>query len=233
VKLAELHCHTVYSNKHLKWWAESLVSPRKLLEAAQRAGLSAIAVTDHNTMIGNLEVQKLAGEYGIVVIPAEEIDTNRRGQVLAYGIKEEVAPKRPAKEIIADIKKQGGVAVVPHPFDPIKGMEDLDVAVGLADGLEVMNGGTWTNKKAMKYALFNKTKVRTGGSDAHHQRLIGSVAAGFPNNCVTAEDYVKCLKEGNFQIVVRRKHWKMLAMGGANIIYSRIRGWTNRKKYLL
>ncbi len=64
-KLVDLHTHTVYSDGGL--------SPNQLMVAAKEAGLTALAVTDHDNTKA-IEVAILKGkEFGIEVIPAIEI----------------------------------------------------------------------------------------------------------------------------------------------------------------
>ena len=64
--MIDLHCHTRFSDGSL--------SPTELVELAARRGLSAVAVTDHDTVDG-LEEALAAGErLGIEVVPGIEIN---------------------------------------------------------------------------------------------------------------------------------------------------------------
>jgi hypothetical protein len=63
----ELHTHTVNSDGKLK--------PQELLNNAKKAGLSGIALTDHNTTAGHYDAQKIGDELGILVIPGIEWTT--------------------------------------------------------------------------------------------------------------------------------------------------------------
>src|SRR5947208_3301853 len=61
----DLHTHTIYSDGGF--------SPNQLVVEAQKAGLAAIAVTDHDNTKA-LEVANLKGkELGVEVVPAVEI----------------------------------------------------------------------------------------------------------------------------------------------------------------
>ena len=78
---ADLHCHTTFS--------DSSVSPRFLLELAKAAGLSAIAVTDHDTFSGLPEALSAGAELGVRVIRGAEFSTmdyerRRKVHILAY-----------------------------------------------------------------------------------------------------------------------------------------------------
>ncbi len=223
----ELHCHTIFSNNGGRF--ECLTTPRALLRMAQKRGLSAVAITDHNTLAGNWEATKIAKEYGIVVIPAVELDTNCKGQILAYGIKRMIEIHRSPVEMINDVHKQGGLAIIPHPFDPVRGMPNIDEVMKHADGIEVMNYGSVNNRKAKRWAERKGIKVQTGGSDAHGVRLVGTVQMQFPEKVGTVNGYLQALKEGRTKILRTRRHQTALAMGGLNILYTRLmRFWPKR-----
>jgi predicted metal-dependent phosphoesterase TrpH len=223
---AQLHCHTKYSNSRV---FESLSTPEQFLKIAKRRGLSAIAITDHNTMEGSIGAQKLAGLYGITVIPAVEVDTDGKGQILAYGVRSNITPKRSTVDIINDVHNQGGVAIIPHPFDVLHAMENLDEVTKYADGIEILNLGTIWNTKAIKYAQSKNIKVRTAGADAHTHFLVDSVVLGFSEDCVTAEDYVNAIRSNEFKIVRRKPRVLALLIGGINLIVANIVGILTRK----
>ena len=53
------------------------MSPRTICKIASKRGLSAIAVTDHNTIRGSLEVMHEASAFdNLIVVPGIEIKTN-------------------------------------------------------------------------------------------------------------------------------------------------------------
>ena len=73
----ELHSHTY-------WSPDCGVKPDTLLRNAQRKGLGAIAITDHNQIGGAFEARDL-GIFAVIV--GEEIKTNQ-GECLAYFVEE-------------------------------------------------------------------------------------------------------------------------------------------------
>ncbi|MFS0727752.1 PHP domain-containing protein [Paenibacillus sp. 1P07SE] len=76
---ADLHVHTNAS--------DGLLSPASVVRRAQRAGLAAIAITDHDTMAGVREALQEGKRSGILVIPGVEISTSWDGKdihVLGY-----------------------------------------------------------------------------------------------------------------------------------------------------
>ena len=64
--MIDLHAHTTYS--------DGTFSPRGLVELAARAGLSAVAVTDHDSVDGVDEALAAGRELGVQVVPGVEIN---------------------------------------------------------------------------------------------------------------------------------------------------------------
>jgi predicted metal-dependent phosphoesterase TrpH len=68
MKYIDLHVHTSYS--------DGSCSPYEIVEKAKLSGLSAIAITDHDTMGGLPEAREAAKSFGIEIIRGIEISTN-------------------------------------------------------------------------------------------------------------------------------------------------------------
>jgi len=78
---ADLHMHTTAS--------DGVCSPTRVVELAVEAGLSVIAVTDHDTVAGVREAIEAGVRLGITVLPGVEISTRMEDQdihMLGYGI---------------------------------------------------------------------------------------------------------------------------------------------------
>lgn len=80
MKLIDLHVHSTAS--------DGTASPRELAELALRQGLSAVAVTDHDTVLGYPELKEAGEELGIETVPGIEISTkfHRAVHILGYYI---------------------------------------------------------------------------------------------------------------------------------------------------
>jgi predicted metal-dependent phosphoesterase TrpH len=81
---ADLHLHSTCS--------DGTYTPAQLVELARRCGLSAIALTDHDTLAGVPLARAAAADSGLEIIPAVEITTeyqDRELHLLAYWIDEE------------------------------------------------------------------------------------------------------------------------------------------------
>lgn len=78
-KLVDLHIHTTSS--------DGLLSPEEVVEIAKRAGLSAIAIADHDAIDGIFRAKVKAEELKIELIPAVELSVSYKGDdfhMLAY-----------------------------------------------------------------------------------------------------------------------------------------------------
>jgi hypothetical protein len=167
----DLHMHTDHSF--------DCATPVEVLLAEARArGLGAIAITDHNEISGAHEARAKAD--GIKVIVAEEIKTAEQGEVIGLFIEEKIPRGLTLEETIAEIKRQGGLVYVPHPFDRMHSVPDYEHLLPVLDDLdaiEVFNPRVAIsefNDEAVRFAA--KYRIPAGaGSDAHVPQGLGSV----------------------------------------------------------
>ncbi len=167
----DLHMHTDHSY-------DCATPVEVLLAEARSRGLGAIAVTEHNEISGALEAAEKA--KGIKVIVGEEVKTAAQGEVIGLFIKEKIPRGMTLQETIAEIKRQGGLVYVPHPFDRMHSVPDyrhlLDVLDDI-DLIEVFNPRVAIsefNEEAVRFAA--KYRMIAGaGSDAHVPQGLGSV----------------------------------------------------------
>jgi hypothetical protein len=169
----DLHMHTDHSH-------DCATPVESLLAAARDRGLGAIAVTDHNEVSGALDAARKAADYGVKVIVAEEVKTASQGEVIGLFIQEKIPKGLTLQEAIAEIKRQGGLVYVPHPFDRLHSIPDyehlLDVVDDI-DAIEVFNPRVALpafNEEAVRFAA--KYRIVGGaGSDSHVAQGLGSV----------------------------------------------------------
>lgn len=97
-KYIDLHTHTVCS--------DGSMTPRDLVHHAKEAGLSAVAVSDHDTADGVREALAAGREFGIEVIPAIELSavSDTETHILGYFIDPESAELRDSVDYIRDIR---------------------------------------------------------------------------------------------------------------------------------
>jgi len=175
----DLHMHTDHSH-------DCATPVEVLLATARDQGLGAIAVTDHNEISGALEAADKAAAYGVKVIVGEEVKTGHQGEVIGLFLSEKIPRGLTLAETVAEIRRQGGLVYVPHPFDRMHAVPDyehlLDV-VGDVDAIEVYNPrvaiGSF-NEEAARFAA--KYRILAGaGSDAHVAQGLGSVRVRMPD----------------------------------------------------
>ncbi len=71
----ELHCHSAYS------FLDGVSLPSELAQRAGELGHSALALTDHNSVSGSMELAQAAGEHGVRAIHGAEIDVAVRRHI--------------------------------------------------------------------------------------------------------------------------------------------------------
>ena len=170
----DLHMHTDHS-------PDCATPVDVLLSTAEERGLGAIAITDHNEISGALAARELAEERGgVKVIVAEEVKTAEQGEVIGLFIEEKIPRGMTMAETIAEIRRQGGLVYVPHPFDRLHSVPDYEHLLDIVeqiDILEVFNPRvalTAFNEEAERFAA--KYRIVPGaGSDSHVAQGLGSV----------------------------------------------------------
>jgi glycosyltransferase involved in cell wall biosynthesis len=175
----DLHMHTDHSH-------DCATPVEVLLATARDQGLGAIAVTDHNEISGALEAAAKAGDYGVKVIVGEEVKTATQGEVIGLFLRERIPRGLTLAETVAEIRRQGGVVYVPHPFDRMHSVPDYEHLLGVVediDAIEVYNPrvaiGSF-NEEAARFAA--KYRIPGGaGSDAHVAQGLGSVRVRMPD----------------------------------------------------
>ena len=153
----------------------------RLLETARDRGLGAIAITDHNAFGGALEAVEKARGRNLVVIPGEEIKTDKQGEVIGLFLQEEIPRGMSFEDTLAAIRAQGGLVYLPHPFDRRHTIPDpatLHRHLAEIDVFEVYNARLLFegyNDEAVRFAA--KYNLTVGaGSDAHVLQGVGTGA---------------------------------------------------------
>jgi len=157
----DLHVHTIRSyDGHTR--VEDLPS------LIRDKGLDGLAITEHD----NFDPPSFAD---VLILPGIEV-TSRNGHVIGLGVRERIPPRLSADETIREIHRQDGVAVIPHPFDPVCECVKIARLTVKPDAVEVINAdalsfhiSNWLAKRDAK--KFNLPQV--GGSDSHIPQSIG------------------------------------------------------------
>jgi predicted metal-dependent phosphoesterase TrpH/glycosyltransferase involved in cell wall biosynthesis len=215
----DLHMHTDHSN-------DCATPVEVLVETAKDRGMGAIAVTDHNEISGALLAREYAEKVGgIKVIVAEEVKTAEQGEVIGLFIEEKIPKGMTMAETIAEIRRQGGLVYVPHPFDRLHSVPDyehlLDIVEDI-DIIEVFNPrvafGAF-NEEAGRFAA--KYRIVPGaGSDGHVAQALGSVRIRLhdfdgPEEFLEAMRSADIVRKHKNLVYVQALKWMQAASGQA------------------
>jgi len=133
-RLADFHIHTS--------WSDGEVSPDEVVRLYAEWGISIIAITDHlydvrsehgrmmheneqciedwnaySDAVGRI-AQLAWKRYGMLVITGAEIcNIAEDFHIVALDLKEPVDPNLSAEEVMAAVHSQGGIVIVPHPYE--------------------------------------------------------------------------------------------------------------------
>lgn len=165
---ADLHVHTEYSR-------DCLTSPDRIIAACQKRGIGCIAVTDHNEIKGALILQEKAP---FKVIVGEEIRTDR-GEIIGYFLNRRIEPGLSPARTVAEIKKQGGLVCIPHPFCRLRSSKldlaalmEIEQEIDIVEAFNSRNLYAADNLRAREYARTRGFPV-SAGTDAHWHWEIG------------------------------------------------------------
>ncbi|MFC2034250.1 PHP domain-containing protein, partial [Chloroflexota bacterium] len=112
-------------------------SLNEIVKRCLETEINCIAIADHGTIEGALEMQNIA-PFPIII--AEEILTPN-GEIMGMFLKETISSGITIEQAIAEIKSQDGLVNIPHLFDPIRGLkiskDQLEKLVNQIDIIEV------------------------------------------------------------------------------------------------
>jgi hypothetical protein len=184
--------HTKYSVNH-----DCNTTLEEIIARCQKKGINCIAISDHGSADGALEMHKIAP---FKVIVAEEILTPD-GEIVGMFLKKTIPSGITLEEAVAEIKSQGGLVSVPHPFDPLRGLklgkERMEKLAEQLDMIEVFNArGPFSGPVAKTRALAEKHDLpMTAGSDAHYPFEIGYTYVEMPE-FEGRDDFLQALRQG-------------------------------------
>src|SRR5262249_55420285 len=149
---------------------DGLSPPGAMLDAAERARLDVIALTDHDDIRGSFQARDEASRRGsaVEVVTGTEV-TTRSGHLLALFIDDDVPMLRPRAETVTVTHEVGGVAIVPHPLPSLTFSVGERVPRELAarrdeashiDGIEVRNPSYAGRVRASRASWLNAHALR-------------------------------------------------------------------------
>lgn len=193
---ADFHVHTEYS-------MDCSMPLDTVIERCQKLGINCIAVADHGTVEGALEMQRIAP---FMIIIAEEILTPY-GEIMGMFLKETIPSGLSVEQTIAQIRSQGGIVCIPHAFDTFRpsalGEKIVEEIAQEIDIIEVFNARCLLQRSSDRALAFARKYniVQSAGSDAHTPGEIGHAyveMAEFKGR----DDFLEALAKG--KIIGRR-----------------------------
>lgn len=110
-----LHMHTTYS--------DGTATHAQIADAAIKAGIDAIIVTDHNVYVDGLTGYFRSGDQQVLLIVGEEIHDQirepQKNHLLVIGGGRELSTlAKDPQNLIDNVNKSGGLTFIAHPIDP-------------------------------------------------------------------------------------------------------------------
>jgi PHP domain len=174
---ADLHVHS-----HL---GDGILSPFSLVLQARRQGLDAIAITDHNQIVGARSAHWFSTLIGgPTVLVGEEI-TAPSFHLIGVGLTDRVTWKQSAAGAIGEIHQQGGVAIAAHPGR--KYWAAYDDVIRELDGTEVMHTVAYASGERGKEIRDFYRRAETSG---HNLTAVGSSDYHWFNSLGLCRTYV-------------------------------------------
>jgi predicted metal-dependent phosphoesterase TrpH len=187
---ADLHIHTRFS-------MDCDTQLESIIKRCQEFEINCIAIADHGTAEGGLEMQQIAP---FKVIVAEEI-LSTQGEIMGMFLKETIPSGFTPAETVRRIREQGGLVNIPHPFETIRGsalkQPYLDEIADDIDLMEVLNSRSPFPANSEKARSFAETHGLPGGagSDAHSIYEIGNAYIEIPA-FETPQDFLDAVAQG-------------------------------------
>ena len=162
----DLHLHSHYSH-------DGRSSLEQLIDRAAECGLDRIALTDHNTVEGALELIRVAPELAIAGEEAKTLE----GEVIGLFITRLIPPFLRPEEALDLIHGMGGLTYLPHPLDPNRAHFSPHRLVDLASRIDILETyNPWCDAAANRAAARlagDLGKVAATGSDSHAAEELG------------------------------------------------------------
>jgi predicted metal-dependent phosphoesterase TrpH len=178
----DLHCHSTAS--------DGSVPPREVVRAAVDAGLSGLALTDHDTVGGCAEARDEARKLGIDFICGIEISCEypRPGtmHLLGYGVD-------PTSTVLTDLTRRLIQGRSERNVRIVASLQEQGVAITLDEVLEQAKGGT-VGRPHFAAILVRKGYVNTT-QDAFNKYLGQTGSAYSDKETVTAKRAIEMIRE--------------------------------------
>lgn len=193
----DMHNHTAAS-------PDAITKPEEIIKKAKEKGIDALAITDHNTTKALKQCREIGKKENIYVIQGQEI-TTKDGDLIALFILEEIKPYMSFDETLDEIKSQGAIAYVPHPFDLTRHGIGNEEFIKKCHVIEVYNAKSndHFDKKAVEFSK-NFNMLKGAGSDSHAPNEVGRAYVKVEEEAInTPEKFLMALR--NAEPVIEKR----------------------------
>ena len=184
------------------------MTPWGLVGEALRQDLDVVAITGHNEAWGGRAARTFSHFVdGPIVLAGEEV-TSATQDLIAVGIHSTVSPHLPLVDQIAEIHRQGGVAIAAHPIARFHAPYIDTDAIAAIDGTEVCHPVIYERQGAAEEltAFASRTSATPIGSSDFH-------ASGRVGMCRTFLFVTEATERGVLQ-AIRDRRTVVYAMNG-------------------
>jgi len=221
MKTIDLHIHTTAS--------DGTYTPKELIDYAVKKGLSAIAITDHDTMSGIQEAMDYISEYKLPIelIPGMEMSASGLGDIFGTHIlayfpnknKEELSiiinnvatdfskSSENPRDAIKIVSQYGGITSLAHPTDYSYSMTKLEKLIGELASIGITGvEAIYTTHSDAQIKQFKAIAVKynliiTGGTDFHGARKPDVDLGNGHGNLVIPYEIVELMKKKAAEII--------------------------------
>ncbi len=214
--LMDMHTHTVMGAY------DSSLQPHDLASGILGAGLSGVAITEHNRAWDSHKLRGFCDEQaGLFVANGMEVTTDM-GHILAFGLTGIASGIPHLARLRQAADECGGYLVVAHPFrywfEPVhftrRGLKPIEMVPEVlarqpvfqyVDAIEVYNGANTDRENLIALevaALLGKPGM--AGSDCHSTQGIGCACTAFERTVESPEAMLQELHAGRFRPMSNR-----------------------------
>lgn len=195
-------------------------SSEQLIDRAAERGFDALAITNHNVVTFNRELEEYAADRDILLIPGVELTLSNKHVVIVNPDFREAEDFRSLDDL-AGIRNDRNLIIAPHPFYP--GFRclgsDLETHIDSFDAVEFSffyNHLINPNKKAVAAADHHR-KPLVGSSDCHNIWQVG-----YTYSLVEAErtipSIITAVKKGRVEVATTPLSMRAMFRVGVNWI---------------
>lgn len=225
--IVDLHVHTSFGS------LDSGITDRYLLEAAARAGLAGLAITEHTRAWPQERLEELSRDSSLLLVSGREFATEW-GHLVVLGLDHHLPTVTSVPELRRTVLAAGGFMILAHPFRYFPGSANFlfgrvrDAAAlppeELArhpvfqhvDEVEVFNFGCTARENETAQAVARLLGLRgVAGSDAHAVAEVGRCVTILQRPVASEGELIAELRAGRYRAAQRAADGQLLPWAAA------------------